>query len=342
MKNTINFTLILFITLLLASCFGSSNDDQINQAKKELWVIESSGTIDTDSWWNIELDSENNILTDSWSEVVIEEEKIIITALTEEQFIELDDISDENLSDWELEITWKALVDLDKIIITFENNESDFPKDIYTLKQFTSGDKMFTYRAFSKYETFDYWKNVYTIDAYSDNKISTTQLTINFEKDQEEKDVSEKVNDVSEQISLNSLPVWSTFWNPISLGNGNISYSDLKWLEISNYSFPSLSCETLTNDLSEKIGTWFFWNTCRPIAENKWFSYYIVRLDWDRYVYEKHYYLSERWIYWIQELEFWKWVNKDNLREKNQELKEKNAEFTIIEVTDDLFKQITE
>ena len=74
MKNTINFTLILFITLLLASCFGSSNDDQINQAKKELWVIESSGTIDTDSWWNIELDSENNILTDSWSEVVIEEE----------------------------------------------------------------------------------------------------------------------------------------------------------------------------------------------------------------------------------------------------------------------------
>lgn len=247
-------------------------------------------------------------------------------------------------SAWGLEITWKTLTEVDKIIVTFENTESSFPKDVYTLKQFTSGSKTFTYRAFTKYETFDYWKNVYTIEAYSWDKVSTTQLVLNYVKDEEKKDVSESstINAGSGQVSLDSLPVGSTYWNPVDLWNGNVSYSDLKWLEISNYTFPSISCETLTKDLLDKMNTYFFWNTCRPIAENKWFSYFIIRLDSDKYVYEKHYYLSEKWIYWVQELATWEWVTKDNLWEKNQELKDKNGEFTILEATDNLFKKMAE
>ncbi len=338
MKKILNYILFLFFVIFLTSCFWSK--DEIDQAKKELWIIESD-VLDNDTWSNIDLLSEEEIETGSGLEIVEVEEvkKIEITYLTDEKFIELDDLSNKNISSWEIEITWKTLTKVDKINVIFENKESKFPLDSYTLKQFVAWSNTFLYRAFSRYETFDYWKNVYIIEAYSWDKVSKLQLVINLLKD-DEVSSSKNIETISENISMESLPVWEKFWNPISLWNGKISYSDLKWLEIQKFTINDLSCENLSEVLSQKIHSWYYWNTCRPIKTNEWFSFFVIRLDGDKYFYEKHYYLSYEWIYWVQELETWEWVDIKNIKEKNLELKEKNQDYSITEITDKLFKEI--
>lgn len=337
MKKTINILLILFLAFLLSSCFGSNNDDQINQAKKELWVIEW----DNDSWSNIWLPDEVQTDSDSLAENESEKqvEKIVINPISDEQFLELDDLSSVDLSKAEIEISGKTLTHVDKIIITYENTESTFPIDVYTLQQFSAWSKTFLYRAFSKYKTFDYGRNVYTIEAYSGDQVSKMELVINYPK-QEEKDLEQKVEQVSVQISKDILPTWWAYGNPIELWNAKITYSDLKWLEIENYTFSELTCENLSATISEKLDWWFYWNTCRPIATDKWLSFFVVRLDWDKYYYEKHYYISEKWIYWVQELESWVWVTRETLWDKNTELKVKNSEYPILKASDDLFNEI--
>ena len=127
----------------------------------------------------------------------------------------------------------------------------------------------------------------------------------------------------------------------MDLWDWKVTYSDLKGLEIKKEINSDLTCENLTEHLVDNIDTWFFWNTCRPIETDEWISFFVVRLDWDdKYVYEKHYYLSYQWIYWVQELEVWTGVTDKNIWEKNTELKEKNEDFAIIEVADDLFREI--
>jgi hypothetical protein len=88
--------------------------------------------------------------------------------------------------------------------------------------------------------------------------------------------------------------------------------------------------------LIENNTWWFYWNTLRPILWDKWVSFYVIRLDWDNYLYEKHYYL-ENWIYWVVSLEKWTWIDSTNLNDKNSELWNKNEEFTITNITDKLF-----
>lgn len=337
MKKTINLILVLLLTLILSSCFTSQDD--VNKAKQDLWIIELDNT-DNDSWSNLDMEVEKakqDLVNEE--EKVEEIKKIEIKSLTTEQFLELDDLSDENLLDWEVEITWKTLTHVDKIVVSFANETSDFPVDNYTLKQFTPWMETFLYRAFSRYETLDFWKNVYVFEAYSWDKVSKLELIINVIKE-EEKEVSEKVEQVFEDISLDTLPIKETFWTPIDLWNWKVSYTDLKWFELRRSVNPNLTCENLTSELVDSIDSWFFWNTCRPIDNNEWISFFVIRLDWDKYVYEKHYYLSYEWLYWVQQLETWTWVDNKNIGEKNTELKEKNEDFTILKIVDDLFNEI--
>jgi hypothetical protein len=130
------------------------------------------------------------------------------------------------------------------------------------------------------------------------------------------------------------------FWTPTDLWNGKVTYSDLNWLEIKRSIIPELTCEKVTSVLADEINWYFYWNTCRPIKDNEWVSFYVVRLDWDKYVYEKHYYLPYQWLYWIQELETGTWVTSENIWAKNSELKEKNEDFWIVKISDELFKEI--
>jgi|SaaInlV_100m_DNA_6_1039743.scaffolds.fasta_scaffold00382_9 hypothetical protein len=341
MKKTINILLVMLITFLLSSCVTSQTD--VNQAKHELWIIElEEDTID--SWTNIDMEIEkakDEIIQvdEMWEEKKEEIKKFEIISLTDDQFLEFDDLTNENFLDSEVEIKWKTLAIVDKIIVTFVNETSDFPVDTYTLKQFSSWDESFLYRAFSRYETLDYGKNVYVFEAHSWVNVTKLQIILNVIKE-EEKEISEKVEEIFEDVSLDTLPVSSTFWNPTYLWSGKVSYSDLKWLEIKRDVNSDLTCDNLTSILADKLNGWFFWNTCRPIEADEGISFFVIRLDGEDYIYEKHYYLSYEWIYWVQELETWTWVTADNIWEKNSELKEWNKDFSILNVSDDLFIQI--
>lgn len=331
MKKTIKIFSVILLILILVSC-GTSKSD-IDKAKENLWIIENTNS-DIDSWSNIWLENEEEVV-----EKKEEIKKIEITKLTNDQFLELDDLSNKNLLDLELEITWKTIWKVDKIIVTFVNEWSEFPVDKYTLKQFNSGDSSFLYRAFKKYETMDMWKNVYTIEAYSWNEISKLQLVLNAYED----DNLERTNEDNltvQEIDIEKLPKNATYWTPVLLWKWKISYSDLQWLEIVSDNIVWLTCDNITESIADKVNSWFFWNTCRPISWDEWISFFIVRLDWDEYVYEKHYYLPYQWIYWIQELERWTWVDIKNIWEKNTELKVKNSEYNILNITDSLFKEI--
>jgi hypothetical protein len=345
MKKQINILLLLLLTVFLSSCFTSVDD--VNKAKQNLWII--------DWWTNLDLeiqkakdqidnaDNNKEIKQDSIEEIeeIVKKDevkKIEINSLTSNQLLEFDDLSRKNLLSWEVEITWKTLWKVDKIVVSFSNETSDFPVDVYTLKQFVAWSETFLYRAFSKYETLDYWKNVYLFEAYSGDEITKLELVLNVVKD-EEKNI-QSTNDVYEKIDLTDLPSNEKFWNPIDLGNWKISYSDLNWLEIRMEVKPELTCEKVTSVLADYISWYFYWNTCRPVNNDEWVSFYVIRLDWDNYFYEKHYYLPYQWLYWVQELETWTWVTNLNIWEKNAELKENNSEFGILKITDDLFKEI--
>lgn len=348
MKKYISIFLLLFLTMILSWCFTSQ--DEVNKAKQNLWIISWDNNLNDEkinkAKQNLENTSEKTIkevdLNDTKqlneiqkTEKKEEFKKIEIKSLTDNQLLKLDDLSGVDLLGWAVEITWKTLWNVDKIVVKFSNETSDFPDDTYTLKKFKAWDKTFLYRAFSKYETLDYWRNVYIFEAYSGDEITKLELILNVKDD-----VSNETVNNWESIDITKLPVSEKFWNPIELWNWKIWYSDLNWLEIKSEVLPDLTCEKVTSMLADKINWYFYWNTCRYIKDKEWVSFFVIRLDWDKYIYEKNYYLPYQWLYWVQELETWTWVTSINIWEKNSELKEKNKDFWILEVTDDLFKQI--
>lgn len=353
MKKAINISLVLFVTLILSSCLTSQDD--INEAKQNLWIINEEKNIDNNlsENWNENLEEDKIIQDEIIKEEVVEKEEeikqIIVKSLTDIQFLEFDDLSNENIFDKEVEIKWKTLEKVDKIIVTFTNKDSNFPDDVYQLKQFTPWDSTFLYRAFTKYETLDKWENIYVFEAFSWDVSTKLEITINVikkvEKIKEDNNmIDSRVEDIGEEsyesIDLDKLPVNSKFWTPVDLWWWKISYTDLKWLEIKKDVNSSLTCENLTSTLADNLNTWFFWNTCRPIETDEWISFYVIKLDGDNYIYEKHYYLSYQGIYWIQEIETGTWVNSENIWEKNNELKMKNEDYEILKITDELFKEI--
>ncbi len=347
MKKILNIFSILFLIMILSSCITSQ--DEVNKAKQNLWIIDWWNNVvdswvvektNSDTWmeWDNktdeEVDEEN--IVDNNENIREEVKKIEIKSLTDNQLLQFDDLSNKDLLWGEVEITWKTLWKVDKIVVNFVNEDSDFPVDKYTLKQFKPGDETFLYRAFSRYETLDFWKNVYIFEAYSWDEVTKLELILNVFEDQKKQDKEETLEDVN----VSNLPSNEMFWTPTDLWNGKVTYSDLNWLEIKRSIIPELTCEKVTSVLADEINWYFYWNTCRPIKDNEWVSFYVVRLDWDKYVYEKHYYLPYQWLYWIQELETGTWVTSENIWAKNSELKEKNEDFWIVKISDELFKEI--
>lgn len=334
MRNKINVFLLIALMLFLSSCFSST--ENIDKAKQDL--LNWSGVVEEDytseeiaKFDELEKDQKENI-----------EEKIIINPLTTDQFIELDSLENKDLLSLEVEITWKTTTNVDKIIVNFSNTWSSFKEDNYTLKTFKVWDKTFLYRAFLKYETLDYWRNVYLLEAYSWEKVSKTELIINVNKEVVNLDKSsEKEPVASEKVDTSSLPTSQYFGNPVELGDSKITYSDIKWLQIEKFSSTgvTLDSDSVNSFLSDRIDGWFFWNSLRPISNNEWVSFFVVRLDWDNYIYEKHYF-SPNWYYWVLKLEKWVWADISTLSEKNSELKLKNDTYQTVTIADMLFKEL--
>lgn len=326
MKKKYNFLTLIILVLSLTSCFWWNDD--VTKAKQELLNQDNS----------LEEKFEENIAKYEEAEKQ-EKEKIVINHLTDSKFIELDSIDENDLSSLELEITWKTLVNVDKINVTFSNSSSKFPVDNYALKTFKSWDKTFLYRAFKKYETLDYGENKYIIEAYSWAEVSKIELIINIEEEKVSDSKNEEI--VTEQVNLNNLPVWWDFWNPVDIWLGKFTYSDIKWLQVEKLinADLTLDSDSVNEFLADKIDWWFFWNSLRPVSWEEWVSFYLIRLEWDKYFYEKHYFTTS-WFYWVLVLETWSWIDLNWLSEKNTQLKEKNADFTITAISDKLFKKL--
>jgi len=350
MKKVINLVILISFIFVLTSCF--QDNKAIDNAKKELLNIDQGiNSIDNQS-----IKKEDEIVSKKEEKQPVDivkevkkEKKYIIENLTSNNFIELDTLDWKDFNNWEIEITWKTLLNVDKIEVSFINKTSEFPIDNYTLKQFKSWDKTFKYRAFSRYQTLDYWKNEYVFTAYSWKDISKLSLIINIERPSDnintkvekvnnDKIVYEKKKIWSDNISYLNFPRSNTFWEMVTTWNNSFTYSKIDNFNVEKRDVSSIDCSNITTSLKDTVNGWFFWNTCRDIIKDKWIKFNVIRLDKDKYIYERHYVDYNNSLYGVFIIETWTWVTKDNIKAKNNELKAKT--FNSIDLVDNLFYEI--
>ncbi len=340
--------IVVLVVLLGFLYFSTRNSIDFNDTsdKSGSWVTmnadgsisNSSGEI-IDMWGISAVDkiNENNPDIEEPEESIVE-----VEYLTDNNFIEMDTIDESKIPSWRIDITWKILnwVNVDKVVVEFSNKDSEFKDSYHQLTKFKSGDKTFLYHAFSEYQALDFWKNVYTISAYSWNDVSKANLIINV-KDEDEEVLSEeeRLENLIEEKNLTSEEsknIIQELW---------IS-SDLlvDSLKISKKSSKNIVCKNkddVTVFVNETVKSWFFWNTCRNMVKDKLVSVYVLRINWTNYTYEKHYADYTKWFYWVLELESWTdYVTKENMEEKNVEFMNKNSSFKDIEKADKLFIEI--
>lgn len=322
---------LISFSFLLTSCFWWPDQSKIEEAKNQL-LDTGSITNNVSTWsefltWTIWEDVKNTEEFKNYS----------IQYTTGDKFIELDSLEWNDFDLSPIEITWKTLDKVDKIVVNFSNKDSTFPTDSYNLKQFKSWSETFKYNASPKNKVLDYGENVYEFEAYSQNKVSKLKLIINIKKDSEFQTSTWTIS----EINISDLPTWPDFWNPISIWTDKFWYSDLKWLELSKSTISNLSCDTLNDYLLQNIDTYYYWNTCRDIVKWKWITFYITKLNWKNYIYQK-YYVTNNWLVWVYDLERWEWndFTKDLIKDKNDELKLKNADFEVTKIIDSLFVKI--
>lgn len=347
--------IILFLLLFLASCFWS-NSQEVEEAKKDLLWDSYNNEEYVKNDENIKDNEEDKTVEDniskSWAtdddKVTLEKSNLSIQYLDENKFITLDDLSWKNLDTLEVEITWETNQKVDKIEVSFSNETSDFPDDIsYGLMTFKPGDKTFKYRASYNYKVYDYWENIYLFKAYSWNETSEIKLVINKVNNSTDLNVwyvsyeKQLFWEDWDEIYL-SFPKSSLFWDPVLNSKTSLTYSKIKDLNIEKQDNSSITCENLNDFLTDKLNTWYYWNTCRDVIKEKWISFYVIRLDWDNYFYEKHYIDYNHLLYWTLLIETWTWVDSENISDKNEELKEKYEETSNEEIdkTDLLFKDL--
>ncbi|MBB1564699.1 hypothetical protein HG430_001500 [Candidatus Gracilibacteria bacterium] len=356
MKKIFIITTLIFA---LTSCLNSTNTQDLDKAKSDLLHGTSSTNTGTTASTGSTTDSSSTGTTSTGtsstgtlSETDKKEETknpIETKYLTDEKFIELDSLNISDFASMEKEITGKTTENVDKIIVSFSNPTSKFPSDTFQLKKFKAGDKTFLYRAFQKYETLDYGENTYTFEAYSGTKVSKLELKVNIEKKDEKKDGDKKEDDkkTTEPIQTGKLPTSSVFGNPVEIGNGKVTYSDIKGLEIENIGEkgPTNSSDSVTEFMNSKYKSIFYWNTKRPVVGDKGVSYFVVRVEGNKYLYEKHYYVGG--YYGVLSLEQGDFNATGTVEEKakalselNTTLREKNATFSKVKIANILFESL--
>lgn len=341
------FISLLFL-LTLASC--GSSQSEIDAAKNKL--LNRDAVIATDiqttgSW--VQENTENDPpmrddVTVSPQTESTAQDVFQIIPQTAAQFLEFDDLDISLIPTWEIEISWTTTADVEKIQVLFSNRGSDFPNDDYTLQTFSPGDKNFLYRASSRSKVLDFGENTYTFRAYSGKEITETRIRIRVGDDfsqlpdsTDDEENSDIVTTASD-LDIADLPISTNYWEPTALGNGNVTYSQIKGFELSAGDFSNPTCSWLTEFLQGRISTWFYWNTCRDLVAGEWIFYNVIRLEGDEYVYERHYVDTAHGYYATYELERWNGVTSDNIAEKNTELKDKS--FENVNIVDGLMRDV--
>ncbi len=338
----------IFLLLALTSCLGDSRE--VIDAKKDLWIIEKTNE-------DIQNDRVNNDLS--------EDPRISIVHIYGERLLELDNLKYTDFKDGHAKISGKTLWFVEEIQVDFSNETSEYPNDSFVLKKFKSWDDTFTYNANSKFKVLDFGLNKYTFTATANWKKSILELQVlvsanddeflkwktkqennNFEREEETK--TTELIWTEDDLVFAELPEWWEFGSVVKLWEKSFTYSDIKWLEIKKEIFRNISCDInedtgkyfVTEFLGERLNSFYYWNTCRDLIKDKGVSFYVLRLDWDKYFYEKYYIDLVNWFIWTYELETWTWITRENISEKNKELREKNREFETTEIVDNLFKKI--
>jgi len=330
MKKIIAFTALVFLTV---SC-GESQE--LTDAKDEL--------LDRTPVVQEEVVEQN---TERSENTLLDTDIVSITPLTDVQYLEFWAISEADVRDGEVEIYWLADSWVEKIQVLFSNWESDFPDDDYFLKTFSSAStdtdyalwkSEFKYIASSKNQVLDFWKNIYIFRAYVWKEYSETQITIISQERDEVVWTETQLIGTEDDTLLINLPVSSQYGEPMMLWETSFTYTDIQWLEIKKQIIPELTCESLTDFLGERINSWYYWNTCRETVKDKGIYFNVIRLDGERYIYERHYIDFENGLYATYEMETGVGVDSENIAEKNKELKE--TEYEIVSIVDGLMRDI--
>lgn len=317
--------LLLFL-VFLSSCFFNSNQDEVNQAKEELLsntasVDSQTEDVNTDSW-DLSIDDSTQEETQTTD---TNQQKSTITSLSSwDATIKIDDLSDTDFSSKNFYIYGETLSTVDKITVSFSNETSSFPTDVYTLKQFKSWDSSFKYLAAYKYQTLDYWLNTYIFTAYSGDSVYKIKVEINLPKEDTSTTSSTTTNTGNTITTTTSDTTTQTYSSSSSSDN----------LEVEKNFTVDLTCDNLTDFLTQYY-TYSYWNTCRDLTKWTSITFFVLRLNWDKYFYEKHYVNYDTKEHWILLLQTWTWVTKDNIAEKNSELKQQTWDTSKI---DQLFK----
>jgi len=318
--------IIIFILFLSVLTWCGTSQGDIDSAKQEL-LGDTQKIEDTEKLITPEETTDKKSL-------------VQIIPRDENNFLEFDTISELSLQTGEVIITWNTNIMVDSIDVLFTNPTSKYPDDNYTLKAFKSGDESFKYIASSKNKVLDFGQNEYIFKAYSGKEVSETKIILEvLSKDEQEIEwVESNLIGTEENTILIDLPTSSKYGEPMKLWEAVFTYTQIKWLEINKEILEIVSCETLTDYLSERINTWYYWNTCRDIVKDKGIKFNVIRLEGDTYIYERHYIDFVHGFYGVYELETWEGVTSENISDKNTELKER--EFPSLDVVDDLMKDI--
>ena len=341
--------LIFLISLtLLASC---GNSAEIEAAKKAM--LEWGASVATE----VEVDTKKDPLDISdgtWPIVETEDSQdredpeassYEISESWEVQLLKFNELSVEDINNGEVEISWATLWEVDKITVSFKNEASEYPDDLYTLKTFKSGWDAFKYLASSRFKVLDFGMNTYVFTAYTGRESVETTININLVDDskiQAPTWETDKLIGTEVSAELSSLPTGWSYGNPVMLWEDAFTYSDINGLEISKTDVREISCdsEALTDYLSNNINTWFYWNTCRDLLKDKAISFNVLRINGEQYTYQKHYVDFINSFYGTYDIETGTWVTKENIKEKNAEFKERNDSFSSIALIDSLFTDI--
>ncbi len=321
---------ILFFLFFLTSCFWWNSEVAENiQTTQEQTQTNSLDTTQTDS----EEISSTGDTTKAYS---------TIENLDENNFISLTPLDVEKLIGDEIQIFWKTLSsDIDKIEVSFQNRDSSFPADTYTLKTFKAWDTDFHYIASAWFRVLDFWLNEYIFTAYRGTEKSQIKLSIFLPQGESQTPAEieiEGTGQTTDEDILSILPTWWEFWDVVLKADG-FTYPDIKNLEIQKEELLAFLCSESDTISQYLVGnySWVYWNTCREIVNTKWVSINVLRLEGEKYFYEKHFLDPTHELHGIFLLETGTWVTKENLADKNKELKGKEYSTSLV---DSLFKKI--
>jgi len=260
---------ILFFLFFLTSCFLWNNEVAENITTTQEQSQTPSFKTNQIAWEKV---SSTGDTTKAYS---------TIENLDENNFISLTPLSVEKLTGDEIQIFWKTLPsDIEKIEVSFQNRDSSFPADSYTLKTFKDWDTDFRYVASAGFRVLDFWLNEYIFTAYRGNEKSQVKLSIFLPKRENQTQTGIGTGQTTNEDILSILPTWWDFGAVVLDGN-NFTYSNINNFEIQKEELPSFLCnesDAISQYFVEKY-SWVYWNTCRETSDTKWISINVLRLE---------------------------------------------------------------